>query len=1012
MTIIKEYITYTEKHVAEYGEKTLVLMQVGSFFEAYGLLNSDDNIYGSQIEEFSRICDMVISRKRMCVGKTRIVMSGFGLYVLEKYVKKLQAAGYTTVIYTQDTQAKNTTRSLAYTFSPGTFFTNDTEELSNSTVCVWVNTTPANSIMEARVCVGMASIDIFTGKSALFQYNTEFFHNPSTYDELERFISIHNPIETVVITNLDKDKTNDLIQFANIQSKRIHTIFMDDVKSLTDNLKCAKNSEKQIYQREIIKQFYPTHKIDTFFDDFYDYDIATQSFCFLLDFIYRHNPNLVANISPPIFENYSDRLVLANHSLTQLNMIDDSRYHGKLSSVSKFLNNCVTTMGKRQFNYQILNPITDATRLNKEYDITEYLLTNYEDSEGYRKELGTIKDIEKLKRKLVLKKITPKDLFILDENLSTIKNLFEKSNADSTLQEYFTKGAIHEISLKCQTIRQRLGKNLDLVKAKHIDDVTVEKLGGLDISQAAFIKKGINTEIDKKVKDCLDSRAKLECIVLWLSNQIKKFEKSKKTTSYIKIHETPKMEATLLGTKRRVALLKNEIDDLILSGSSVNSCSPIVTLTYKSKYTNQNETLTLDLTGINYISLGSNKKDQVVTSPEIKEITRMIQSSKDVLINEMILFYQNFIEDFLIHFETSLSEIVNYVTCLDILQCRAYIAHKYNYCKPEIKDADKSFVDAREIRHCLIEHLQTNELYVTNNVTLGDDMDGMLLYGTNAVGKTSLIKAIGISIIMAQAGLYVPCTQFTYCPYHYLFTRILGNDNLFKGLSTFAVEMSELRTILKLSTQDSLILGDELCSGTESDSALSIFMAGLETLSKVRCSFIFATHFHEIKDYDELKVLENMKLFHMSVIFDKTSNKLIYDRKLKDGPGESMYGLEVCKALSLPDTFLTRAHELRNKYNTVSNSVLIRNTSHYNSQKIKGMCEVCREKEGKDVHHLQHQKYANDDNKYIGTFHKNHLANLAVVCQACHDKFHEDDRQYKKTTTSVGIEIKETKVSL
>jgi hypothetical protein len=76
------------------------------------------------------------------------------------------------------------------------------------------------------------------------------------------------------------------------------------------------------------------------------------------------------------------------------------------------------------------------------------------------------------------------------------------------------------------------------------------------------------------------------------------------------------------------------------------------------------------------------------------------------------------------------------------------------------------------------------------------------------------------------------------------------------------------------------------------------------------------------------------------------------------------------------------------------------------------MCEVCREKEGKDVHHLQHQKYANDDNKYIGTFHKNHLANLAVVCQACHDKFHEDDRQYKKTTTSVGIEIKETKVSL
>ena len=116
MTIIKEYLSYTEKHKAEYGEKTLVLMQVGSFFEAYGLLDKNDVIYGSNIEDFSRICDMVISRKRMCAGKARVVMAGFGLYVLEKYVKKLQATGYTTVVYTQDTQAKNTTRSLAYTF--------------------------------------------------------------------------------------------------------------------------------------------------------------------------------------------------------------------------------------------------------------------------------------------------------------------------------------------------------------------------------------------------------------------------------------------------------------------------------------------------------------------------------------------------------------------------------------------------------------------------------------------------------------------------------------------------------------------------------------------------------------------------------------------------------------------------------------------------------------------------------------------------------------------------------
>ena len=108
-----------------------------------------------------------------------------------------------------------------------------------------------------------------------------------------------------------------------------------------------------------------------------------------------------------------------------------------------------------------------------------------------------------------------------------------------------------------------------------------------------------------------------------------------------------------------------------------------------------------------------------------------------------------------------------------------------------------------------------------------NELDGILLYGTNAVGKTSFIRALGISVIMAQAGLYVPASSYKYKPYKYIFTRILGNDNLFKGLSTFAVEMSELRTILRLADKNSLVLGDELCSGTESISAVSIFVAGV-----------------------------------------------------------------------------------------------------------------------------------------------------------------------------------------
>ena len=111
---------------------------------------------------------------------------------------------------------------------------------------------------------------------------------------------------------------------------------------------------------------------------------------------------------------------------------------------------------------------------------------------------------------------------------------------------------------------------------------------------------------------------------------------------------------------------------------------------------------------------------------------------------------------------------------------------------------------------------------------------------------------------MAQAGLFVPCEKFEYYPYKNIFSRILGNDNLFKGLSTFAVEMSELRHILRYTDENSLILGDELCSGTEIESAISIFVTGIQLFHSKQSSFIFATHLHQIVDYDEITSLKNL----------------------------------------------------------------------------------------------------------------------------------------------------------
>ena len=387
---------------------------------------------------------------------------------------------------------------------------------------------------------------------------------------------------------------------------------------------------------------------------------------------------------------------------------------------------------------------------------------------------------------------------------------------------------------------------------------------------------------------------------------------------------------------------------------------------------------------------------------ELYEKKRQYDLSKLNLFNKIL----NRMDEFQPH----ILAIVDFITIVDVIFTKANIAKTFNYCKPTIVASDKSYFNATDLRHCLIEHLQQNELYVSNDVALGNNViDGILLYGTNAVGKTSLIRAAGIAVVMAQAGLYVPCSSFQFSPYQYIFTRILGNDNMFKNLSSFAVEMYELRTILRLANERSLVLGDELCSGTESISATSIFVAGILNLFAKKSSFIFATHLHEIINYEEICELETVVLKHMAVIYDRDTDLLVYDRKIKDGPGDNMYGLEVCKSLNLPSDFIESAHNIRMKYHPTSASILSLKTSHFNSKKVVGMCELCEKEPGKEVHHLQHQILANETGHINNTsnggdiFHKNHMANLMALCEKCHDKIHKEKKiMHKKVKTSKG----------
>jgi DNA mismatch repair protein MutS len=291
-----------------------------------------------------------------------------------------------------------------------------------------------------------------------------------------------------------------------------------------------------------------------------------------------------------------------------------------------------------------------------------------------------------------------------------------------------------------------------------------------------------------------------------------------------------------------------------------------------------------------------------------------------------------------------------------------------------------------------LEDANTSIEYVKHSVKLGGEKaGGWLVYGVNASGKSSLMKATGIAVLLAQAGCFVPATSMIFRPYDATFSRIWNHDNIWAGLSSFAVEVGELRDILKNATGRSLVLGDEVCSGTESVSATSLVASTLEYLESKGCHFMFATHLHDLLKIPNFLPRTGISVWHLRVI-RTNDGKLIYDRRLQEGCGDSTYGLEVAKAMGLPFSIMERAYEIRKQLHGED----IKRSS-WNSSIYIYECEMCHTRISNEleVHHVERRADGGSNN----------VRNLTVLCEKCHDEHHNGTKiVYPAVQTSDGIE--------
>jgi DNA mismatch repair protein MutS len=252
-----------------------------------------------------------------------------------------------------------------------------------------------------------------------------------------------------------------------------------------------------------------------------------------------------------------------------------------------------------------------------------------------------------------------------------------------------------------------------------------------------------------------------------------------------------------------------------------------------------------------------------------------------------------------------LQSIAQIIAELDVLASLAEVAAREGYVRPELTDAFSLEITAG--RHPVVERMMPREKFIPNDISLTEDARMIILTGPNMAGKSTVLRQVGLIVLLAQAGSFVPATRARIGIVDRLFTRVGASDNLVRGQSTFMVEMSETSAILHTATRRSLVLLDEIGRGTSTYDGISIAWSVSEHLHDVvGCKTVFATHYHELTQLaDSLAAVRNY-----NVQVREVGDEVLFLHRLQPGGADRSYGIEVGRLAGLPPSVLKRAKQL------------------------------------------------------------------------------------------------------
>lgn len=928
--LIDDYVNYQNIYKKKYG-KCVILYQNGSFFEIYNI-DSNDN----QLQKICELLNIQFTRKNKSIleiSKSNPSLAGFPLASLKKYLNVLLNNNFTVVLVEQTSEPPNPKREITNIYSPSTYIENLNDPYSNIIISLYISQEQCFKTMKKIFIYSLCNIDISTGYCSVYQSNNYIYDKNEMFNDISRYVETNNCKELII-------NTNNLVDFGEDDIRRI---INNSNRMLHININNIEKKYFQIgYQNDFLKKIYQNCGFLSPIEylNLEKYQETIIPFIILLNFCYEHNENIIRKIKEPSFYQYDEHLILHNNAIYQLDVVEYNKYKDNdcnYKSLFNIINKCSTNIGKRLLNYRILNPITNVDKLNVRYNQIEYILQSsiMEDLELV---LKNIVDIERLHRKISIKILQPHEYFTLTYSYKNILKLFGIIN-DKELFE-----------ISDETI-DSYKKYIEYYES--IFDLNELAKCGLNNINNSFFNKGIYSEIDEVQIKIDNIKEYFSGELTYLSNLIEP------NSDFVKLESNERDGYFFYTTKNRSEVILKNIKD-------------------KSKY---------EIKKYN----GSNIK--IVSNELYKKSNELIHLEDSIhkLIKEKYLEVLSYIDD---NFKSLFNEICRFIAIVDVSKSGARCSLMYNYSRPNIEDKylGESYFTAKEIRHPIIEIINEHFEYVCNDIQLlkGDEKSSILLYGLNSAGKSSLIKAICLNIILSQMGYYCACSNFTFYPYNKMFVRISSDDNIYKNLSSYALEINELRSIINYADSKSIVISDELCKATESVSGIAICASTLMHFSQRNINYINTTHLHELYELEDIKKLTNLSIKYIKVDYDEGNDNIIYSRKLIDGiPPNKYYGLEFASYLIKNDNFIKCAFNIRNELLGLNKEILTTKNSNYNNDLYMDKCMICGDNGNSyplDCHHIKYQKFFNQYD-----IHKNKLSNLVVLCKVHHDQLHNEN---------------------